>query len=118
MLNASRVKNQVMRLISRMPTDVELRRKQFIEDGIGGLKEVGEIIVGNYQGFFQTESSNLSSILSLTEKTSKIVSKKYSIIFVDVPCNEGDYFMAKGKTFRILDPSDNGIYQECELEVI
>jgi hypothetical protein len=118
MINANRVKNQIKKLINSMPTDAELKRKQLIDDGVGGQKESGEITVGNYQGLFQTESSNLSSILRLTEKTSKVVSKKYSIIFIDVPCKTGDYFNANGKTFRILDPDDNGIYIDCELEVI
>lgn len=116
-MNVDRIKQQVKNAIKKQPTVAVLKRKARLSDStLGGTVIGGDITVGTYEGYLS--SRGYITGVNVKDSGSKS-SKRYYILFVDVPCSIGDTFTVSEKTYRIVDiDSSSGIYQDCDLEVV
>ena len=121
MINIIRIRQQVQKAIEALPSLIDLKRIDKIDDGFGGYTE-GEIPVKLFNGFIDFSTSKPQIEIYLEDKGAITSAKNITLLAAYDPSFEikkDDYFMFKGTKYRIRYPINQfDIYWECELEGI
>lgn len=118
-LNEARIKQQVKKSISIMPTNINLKRIEKVDDGMGGYIEK-EIDVATFDVF--VDDSNHSIYLDRMNEAGTITRTR-SITLLAVcegfEIKDNDYFEAKGRKHKVIYATTlvTDVYN-CDLEVI
>lgn len=118
-LNEVRIKQQVKKAISIMPTNIALKRLDKIDDGMSGYIEQ-ETNVATFDGFI--DDSNHSIYIDRMNEAGTI--KRTRSITLLAVCEgfeikDNDYFEAKGRKYKVVYATTlvADVYN-CDLEVI
>lgn len=121
-INKERIKKQIQRAISNLPTNIELKRVEEIDLGYDSY-EKQEITVATFQSFVDNGGSKLDTRVGTQGDFGKINRiKSISLIAIydeNFEIRIGDYFYLQGLKHRIAYPKNQyGIYWECDVEVV
>lgn len=120
-LNVERIKQQAKKAISIMPTTINLKRIEKIDDGMGGYIEKEEPTnVGTFDGFI--DDSNTSTLIDRTSDSGTVkINRSITLIAVceDFEIKDNDYFEARGRKYKVVYATTlvEDVYN-CDLEVI
>ncbi|MBE6067763.1 MAG: hypothetical protein E7211_08735 [Clostridium lundense] len=118
-LNEARIKQKVKKSISIMPTNINLKRIEKIDDGMGGYIEQ-EIDVATFDGLI--DDSNHSVYIDRMNEAGTIKrTRSITLLAVceDFEIKDNDYFEAKGRKYKVAYATTllADVYN-CDLEVI
>lgn len=120
-LNVERIKQQVKKAIAIMPTTINLKRIEKIDDGMGGYIEKEEPTnVGTFDGFI--DDSKISNLIDKVNDAGTVkINRQITLIAVceGFEIKDNDYFEAKGRKYKVVYATTlvEGVYN-CDLEVI